>query len=219
MRQFSIVSIIDAAHIPLAGFTFLNFFDLNMVVHSLGNFDPFVGENRSQVIDSSSSNESAPSNNLPSLDSIHDHVHHSLDTNETHANSNDTRSQKAGPSLDLIDSHAHSHDDDNTSAVETVKRVLMQPSIDFLDAQLHGGDEHAHNDRNQTDTEAADLNDFQRWLTEQNQTDQLKRFLLLQKEVNRFDLDDTQGLNDKLNRTIEELKLAARGKQRRKYEL
>jgi hypothetical protein len=95
----------------------------------------------------------------------------------------------------------------------------MQPSIDFLDAQLHGGKEHVHNDKNATDNEAADLNDFQRWLKEQNQTDQLNRFLLLQKEMNQFNFDDRKDLNNKLNRTIEELKSAVKGKQQAKHEL
>jgi hypothetical protein len=63
------------------------------------------------------------------------------------------------------------------------------------------------------------LNDFKRWLQEQNQTDQLNRFLLLQKEMNQFNFDDTQDLNNKLNRTIEELKSAVKGKQQAKHEL
>ncbi len=63
------------------------------------------------------------------------------------------------------------------------------------------------------------MNDFKRWLQEQNQTDQLNRFLLLQKEMNQFNFDDTQDLNNKLNRTIEELKSAVKGKQQAKHEL
>lgn len=120
--------------------------------------------------------------------------------------------------MDLIDAHPHSHDDDNSSIIDSAKRALIQPSIDFLDAQLHGGDEHIHNrEKNQTDNhEAADLNDFKHWLQEQNQTNQLNRFLLLQKEMNKFQFDDTKDLNDKINRTIEELK---HEKERPKYDL
>jgi hypothetical protein len=131
---------------------------------------------------------------------IHGHVHQSLETNETII-------EKAGPSLDLIDSHPYLHDDEDSSLIDSAKRLLIQPSIDFLDAQLHGGEEHVHNENNQTDNDAADLNDFKRWLEEQNQTNQLSRFLLLQKEINLLHFDDTKDLNDKLNRTIEELKL------------
>jgi hypothetical protein len=128
----------------------------------------------------------------------------------------DIQIEKAGPSLDLIDSHPHSHDDEDSSLNDSAKRSLIQPSIDFLDAQLHGGEEHIHNEKNQTDNDAADLNDFKRWLEEQNQTNQLSRFLLLQKEINQLHFVDTKDLNDKLNRTIEELKLE---KQRPKSEL
>jgi hypothetical protein len=145
--------------------------------------------------------------NLPSLDSIHEQIHQSRET---------ISPEQAGPSLDLIDSHRHSHDDENSSIIESAKRSLIQPSIDFLDAQLHGGEEHVHDEKNQTDKEAADLNDFKRWLQEQNQTDQLNRFLLLQKEMNQFHFDDTKDLREKLNRTIEELKSA---KQQTKYDL
>ncbi len=184
-------------------------------IYSLGNFNPFgPDENQSEIVDTISSNESHPIVNLPSLDSIHDNVHQSLKTNETILNNKQL--EKAGPSLDLIDSHPHSHDDDNSSIIESAKRFLIQPSIDFLDAQLHGGDEHCHKNKNQTDNEAADLNDFQLWLKEQNQTDQLNRFLLLQKEINQFHFDDTKDLNDKLNRTIQEIKSA---KQRPKSDL
>ena len=156
---------------------------------------------------------------MPSLDSIHEHVHQSPKTNETASISNPKHLEKAGPSLDLIDSHPHSHDDDNTSAIDTAKRLLIQPSIDFLDAQLHGGEEHVHNTKNETDLAAADLKDFHRWLNEQNDTNQLNRFLLLQKEVNQFHFDDTNDLNNKLNRTIEELKLGLEEKQQPKHEL
>ncbi|CAF0895762.1 unnamed protein product [Adineta steineri] len=185
------VFMLDAARIPIAG-----------------NFDPFMNENQSH------SNKS-----LPSLDLIHNHVHRSSETNDTHSISNNTRLEEAGPSLDLIDSHAHDdHDDDDASVVEIAKR-LIQPSIDFLDAQLHDGDEHAHNDENHTNEKAADLNDFQNWLKEQNQTDQLQRFLLLQKEINQFALGDKQDLNNKLNRTIEELKSTIKNYQERKHDL
>lgn len=102
------------------------------------------------------------------------------------------------------------------SAIDTRKCFLMKPSNDFLDEQLHGGKEHIHNSKTLTDKQAVDLNDFQRWLKEQNQTDQLDRFLLLQKEINQFHFNDTEDLNNKLNRTIEKLKLA---KQRSKNEL
>ncbi len=138
--------------------------------------------------------------NLPSLDSIHEHIHHqTLETSSI---------EQAGPSLDLIDSHHHLHDDEDSSIIESAKRSLIQPSIDFLDAQLHGGEEHVHQEKNSTAREAADLNDFKQWLEEQNQTNQLTRFLLLQKEMNRFQFDDTKDLREKLNRTIEELKSA-----------
>lgn len=151
---------------------------------------------------------------MPSLDSLHDQVHQSLDINETVSNiDHGIPSEKAGPSLDIIDSH--SHDDDNSSIIDSARRALIQPSIDFLDAQLHGGDEHVH-DKNQTEGKAAaDLNDYRRWLEEQTQTNQLNRFLLLQKEVNQYHLSDANGLNDKINRTIEELKSTVKTKQRR----
>ena len=182
-------------------------------MYSLGVFNPFDNDNQSQITDDIPSNESHAVANLPSLDLIHDHVHQT----ETISVSNDTQGEQLGPSLDLIDSHPHSHDDHNSSAIETAKRLIIQPSIDFLDAQLHGGEEHIHDhNNNTTDREAADLNDFQRWLKEQNQSDQLNRFLLLQKEMNQFHFDDTNKLSDKLNRTIEELKSA---KQRSKYDL
>lgn len=152
----------------------------------------------------------------PSLDLIDDH--HSSENNETIANQ--THNFPAGPSLDLVDAHPHSHDDDNSSILDSAQHALIQPSIDFLDAQLHGGDDHVHQERNHTDDEdqepAADLDDFQRWLQEQNQTDQLSRFLSLQKEMKRFHLDGTKELTDKLNRTIEELKST---KQRSKSDL
>jgi hypothetical protein len=189
---------------------FYHSFILFIYGYSLGNFDPFAtNENRSEISD-----QSHQYVNLPSLDLIQDHVHQSLETNET--NSNDKQLEKAGPSLDLIDSHLHSHDNENSSIIESIKHSLIQPSLDFLDAQLHGGKEHVHNEKNQTDHEAADFDDFKHWLEEQNQTNQLTRFLLLQKEVNQFYFDDTKDLNDKLNRTIEELKLE---KQQPKYDL
>jgi hypothetical protein len=37
--------------------------------------------------------------------------------------------------------------------------------------------------------------------------------------MNQFNFDDTQDLNNKLNRTIEELKSAVKGKQQAKHEL
>ncbi|CAF1228651.1 unnamed protein product [Rotaria sordida] len=157
---------------------------------------------------------------MPSLDSIHDHVHHSLETNETISMTNETRLEKVGPSLDLIDSHphSHSHNDNKSSIIEAAKRLLIQPSIDFLDAQLHGGNKHSHN-KNETDKEAADLNDYYRWLKEQNETNQLNRFLLLQKEVNKFYFIDTQNLHDKLNRTIKELQSTVKTIKRSKHDL
>lgn len=167
--------------------------------HSVGFLDPFANDNQPETVDDQ---PQSPSEHNASLTA-----------------SNSTEPREAGPSLDLIDSHAHSHDDDNASAVETAKRALIQPSIDFLEAQLHDGNEHAHNGSGQTNRSAADLNDFQRWLKEQNQTDQLNRFLLLQKEVKRFGLQNTQNLTDKLNKTIEELKSEARTKSRRRHEL
>jgi hypothetical protein len=179
-------------------------------MYFIGNFDPFAANEKPPEI----ADESHRNVNLPSLDSIHDHVHQ---TNATILTLNDTHLAKVGPSLDLIDAHPHSHDEDHKSSIiENVKQSLIQPSMDFLDAQLHGGDEHVHDDKNQTDNEAADLNDFKHWLEEQNQTDQLSRFLLLQKEVNQFHFGDRKDLDDKLNRTIEELKTA---QQRTKYDL
>ena len=127
-------------------------------------------------------------------------VQSDVETNEAHTDT-------AGPSLDLIDSHSHDdHDDNNSSVIESAKRSLIQPSFDFLDAQLHGGDDHVHHETNETSRDAADLNDFQRWLEEQNQTDQLSRFISLQKEVNQLRLKESNDLNEKLNRTIEQLK-------------
>jgi hypothetical protein len=161
---------------------------------SLGNFDPFGTTEEIPI----PSNETHLNVNLPSLDSIHDQVHHQ---------SPETSSiEQAGPSLDLIDSHPHSHDDEDASVIDSAKRALIQPSIDFLDAQLHGGEEHVHQEKSPVDKEAADLNDFKHWLEEQNQTNQLTRFLLLQKEINRLRLDDKKDLQEKLNRTIKELK-------------
>ncbi|CAF4779584.1 unnamed protein product [Rotaria sp. Silwood1] len=183
-----------------------------------GYFNPFVEEDQSPIDDNISKNESHALVNMPSLDSIHDHVHHSIETNETISNINDTQLEKAGPSLDMIDSHPHSHEDNKTSIIETAKRLLIQPSIDFLDAQLHGGETHIH-DKNQTNKEAADLNDYHRWLNEQNDTNQLNRFLLLQKEVDKFKFVDTQNLHDKLNRTIQELQSTIKARQRTKHDL
>ena len=125
--------------------------------------------------------------------------------------------------MDIIDFHPHDHEDTNASALDTAKRLLIQPSIDFLDAQLHGGDEHIHQKKNpakvKEEEAAANLDDYHRWLKEQNDTDQLHRFLLLQKEVNSFRLDNSQDLTKKLNQTIEELRLAAKGRQRARHEL
>ncbi|CAF0836371.1 unnamed protein product [Adineta ricciae] len=151
-----------------------------------------------------------------------DSQNQSRETDDKKSISNENETHEVGPSLDLIDAHPHSHDDDNASAIETAKRPLIQPSIEFLDAQLHGGDEHVHDhNNNETGHRAADLNDFQNWLKEQNQTDQLNRFLQLQKEMKQLDLNDKKSLTliEKLNRTIEELKAAWRDQQERKHEL
>ena len=151
--------------------------------------------------------------NQPSLDLIDEHLSPpSTDSNET-----ESKPLVAGPSLDLVDFHPADHDDNSPE-----EHRLIQPSFEILDAQLHGGDAHVHEDhKNKTDggSAAANLDDYYRWLKEQNATDQLHRFLSLQKEVNRFHLDNSQDLNDKLNRTIEELKLAAREKDAKKHEL
>ncbi|CAF2822753.1 unnamed protein product [Rotaria sp. Silwood2] len=195
------ILIINAARIPIAGV-----------------FNPFFDENQSQIDDNISKNESNLHVNMPSLDSIHDHVHHSLETNETISNTNEIQLEKAGPSLDLIDSHPHAHDDNKSSIIEAAKRLLIQPSIDFLDAQLHGGESHVH-EKNQTGKDAADLNDYYRWLKEQNETNQLNRFLLLQQEVNKFHFIDTQELHDKLNRTIQELQSTVKARKRTKHDL
>ncbi|UJR22593.1 hypothetical protein I4U23_025637 [Adineta vaga] len=192
-----LIAAIKAARIPLAG-----------------SFISYENETKSQIIDNIPANAL-----LPSLDSIHDNIHHSPKSNDTLSASNHTKTKQSGPSLDLIDPHAHSHDDDNTSAIETAKRFLIQPSLEFLDAQLHAGNEHVHDKKNETNHRAADLNDFQNWLKEQNQTGQLNRFLLLQKEIKNLDSDDAQMLNEKLNRTIEELKSEWKRKQRRKFDL
>lgn len=90
--------------------------------------------------------------------------------------------------------------------------MLIQPSIDILDAQLHDGKEHVH-ETNEGDSHAADLTDFHRWLQEQNQSDKLNRFLSLQKEVNKNRFINSNDLKDKLNRTIEALKSSLKGKQ------
>ncbi|CAF3807480.1 unnamed protein product, partial [Rotaria magnacalcarata] len=74
-------------------------------------------------------------------------------------------------------------------------------------------------DNNQTNNQAADLNDFYLWLKEQNETNQLSRFISLQKEVNQYKFDNRQDLNDRLSRTIEALKSAVKGKPRRKHDL
>ena len=182
-------SLINSARISFAGEGFE--LSSNGTSSLLGNFDPFETDlNPSSTLDDLPANESD----------------HPSDINETHLS-------QAGPSLELVDSHPHSHDDDNTSIIESARHALIQPSIDFLDAQLHDGHEHVHREKNRTEIEqddeeeaAADLDDFQRWLKEQNQTDQLTRFLSLQKEVKRFHFDGTRELNEKLDRTIEELK-------------
>lgn len=171
----------------------LSFTFFKICIYSLGNFDPFSDDDSQQNV------------NLSSLDKI-----------DQSSEINNTQIEKVGPLLELIDSHPHSHDDENSSIIESAKRSLIQPSFDFLDAQLHGGEEHVHQENNQTVKDVADLNDFKRWLDEQNQTNQLNRFLLLQKEINQFRLDDKKDLNDKLNRTIEELKSE---RQRQKYDL
>jgi hypothetical protein len=211
MIMIMMIHIVDVAHIPLAGFlSHIIFIDL--CIYPIGSFNPFADENQPEV------NESHSIVNQPS----HDYVHQSLENNETLLISNNTHLEKAGPSLDIIDSHPHNHDDENDNSsviIEIAKRLIIQPSIDFLDAQLHGGEEHIHDAKNATDEVAANLNDFQRWLKEQNQTDQLNRFLLLQKEMNHFRLDDSSHLNDKLNRTIEEMKLVMKQKQPAKHEL
>ena len=194
-------SIIDSARISFAG-KHRNSSSHSSSMPPLGNFDPF----ETDLNPSTSNNDT---HHLlvdqPSLHLIDDHP---SEINETITNQ--THNIPAGPSLDLIDAHPHSHDDDNASILGSAQHALIQPSIDFLDAQLHGGDDHVHQERNHTNDEeqepAADLDDFQRWLQEQNQTDQLSRFLSLQKEMKRFRLDDTKELTDKLNRTIEELK-------------
>ncbi|CAF1312572.1 unnamed protein product [Rotaria magnacalcarata] len=192
------VCIINTARIPIAG-----------------NFNPFVDENQPDDTE----NKPRSNVNLPSLNSIHDHVHHSSDTNETESIKNNVHVEKAGPSLDIIDSHPHSHDaEENESILDSAKRLLIQPSINMLDAQLHGGVDHVH-DNNQTNNQAADLNDFYLWLKEQNETNQLSRFISLQKEVNQYKFDNRQDLNDRLSRTIEALKSAVKGKPRRKHDL
>ena len=182
-----------------------------------GGFVPYESET-----DSRKDNHESADVNLPSLDAIHDHVHQPREADDKKSISNGKEIHEVGPSLDLIDAHPHAHDHDNASAIETAKRPLIQPSIEFLDAQLHGGKEHVHDqNNNETDHRAADLNDFQNWLREQNQTDQLNRFLQLQKEMKQLDLNDKKSLtlSEKLNRTIEELKAAWRDQQQRKHEL
>lgn len=152
--------------------------------------------------------------NLPSLDLIDEHPAEPVETKENEVK------QAAGPSLDIIDFHPH--DENHSSTVEDPKEPrLIQPSFEILDAQLHGGNEHVHEKHERTDGEAAaaNLDDYYRWLKEQNQTDQLHRFLSLQKEVNQFHLKDSDDLTEKLNRTIEELKLAAFDKRSKKHEL
>lgn len=137
-------------------------------------------------------------------------------------NADEIGNEGAGPSLDMIDFHPH-HDpsDDNASIIDNGKRQLIQPSLDFLDAQIRSGDENhpgGPTDLNQ-DIPAANLDDYQRWLKEQNDTNQLQRFLSLQKEVNQFHLDRDQSLSEKLNRTIEELKHTSKEKRRSRFDL
>ena len=189
------------------------------LLYSLGNFDPFMDENPSQAA-AAVDDDSRTLVNLPSLDAVHDLVHQS---SENESVSNGSQSHEAGPSLDMIDFHPHDHDDSNSSVIESARRFIIQPSLDLLDAQLHDGDEHVHEKRNHTNEQAeeaaANFGDYQRWLKEQNETNQLDRFLLLQKEVKNFRLDKSPDLTEKLNRTIEELKLAARDKLRARHEL
>ncbi|CAF3628149.1 unnamed protein product [Rotaria socialis] len=192
------VCIINTARIPIAG-----------------SFNPFVDKNQPDDTE----NKAHSNVNLPSLNSIHGHVHRSSDTNETESIKNNTHVEKAGPSLDIIDSHPHSHDEeDNESILDSAKRLLIQPSVNMLDAQLHGGHDHVH-DNNQTDNQAADLNDFYLWLKEQNETNQLNRFISLQKEVNQYKFDNGEDLKDKLSRTIDALKSAVKGQPRKKHDL
>ena len=168
---FALISPMSSARIPDAGLSLVPLSSVSSV--SL--------ENRPVLV------------NQPSLDLIDEHLSPPTDNNET-----ESKPIVAGPSLDLVDFHPGDHDDDEVDPPE--EHRLIQPSFEILDAQLHGGDEHVHEDhKNKTDGEAAaNLDDYYRWLKEQNETDQLHRFISLQKEVNRFHLDNSQDLNDKL---------------------
>ena len=214
----TMVLIMDTAHLPMTGLIILDLSLKIMQIYPLENFDPLVNENQSRTDIDIYKNESQPTFNLPLFDPLHDHVHRSLEINNIISIFNNTILEKAGPSLDIIDSHAHKNNDSNVSTVESKKHFLVQPSIDLLDAQLHDGEDQIHS-KNRTYTDAADLSDFYRWLKEQNETNQLDRFLLLQKEMHRFHSVNTKSVNDKLNRTIEELKTTVKGQQRAEHEL
>ena len=182
-----------------------------------------MDDNLLQNADDTLTHKSQPSVNLPSLDEVHDLVHQSSENESMTNDGGSSAVHEAGPSLDIIDFHPHDHDDSNSSVIESARRFIIQPSLDLLDARMHDGDEHVHEKRNHTNEQqeeaAANFNDYQRWLKEQNDTNQLDRFLRLQKEVKSFRLDKSPDLTEKLNRTIEELKLAAKDKQRFRHEL
>jgi hypothetical protein len=48
----------------------------------------------------------------------------------------------------MIDSPLHLRNDENLSVLESSKRSLIQPSIDFLETQLHDAEKHVHHDKN-----------------------------------------------------------------------
>ncbi|CAF1134410.1 unnamed protein product [Didymodactylos carnosus] len=178
------------------------------------------GENNIDSIDSTqefvsvlhNDSENSESNQVirPSLDDVHSYVHE----HEKELSLNQNKQQTAGPSLDSIHAHVHKHVNNDNQSLSQKFLMVIQPSIDFLDAQLHDGHEHIHDinrvQSNKTNgTKAADLDDFREWLSEQNKTDQYQRFLNLQKEVTIYyeKMINDKNLTDKLNRTIEEIKL------------
>ncbi len=73
-------------------------------------------------------NKSYRTNNLSFLDSFSVHVDQ---TNETIWNLNDIQLEIYSSLLDMIDSQ----NDENLSVIESAKRSLIQPSVDFLETQ------------------------------------------------------------------------------------
>jgi hypothetical protein len=216
---------VHCANIPMAGLFVEHKSSAFLMSCILGNFDPFAVDKPLSAVNDQSTGQPNAMVNFPSLNDIHDTVHHESNDNETDSNLNKKNLKDVGPSLDIIDFHPHSDkNEQNSSVLSKVKQLLMQPSIDFLDGQLHDGHEHVHDKTNQSINDeqhaaAANLDDYRRWLEEQKETNQLSRFISLQKEVNKFHLSNARNLTEKLNRTIEELRSASKDKSPTKHEL